>query len=146
MRCHADGRAGIAGFTLIEALVAIVVVSIAVVGSMEAFHSLARTQTKAHDTELMQRLAFEKYDEEIVLAQTTLSNSSGNFDDRNLQGYTWSMDVTSTSVNDLMAVKVTVSRDTDANMPGAPKGVASGLYYQVQATSGTAGGTPGGTG
>lgn len=131
-------------FTLIEALVAVVVVAIAVVGSMQAFRSLARAQVRAGDEETLQRLAFEKYDEEIATAPQQLANGSGDFSDRNLVGYSWNMDVSATSVNDLMAVTVTVTRDSDGNAPNVPKGIARGLYYQEQATS-AAGGTGGAT-
>ena len=133
-------------FTLIEALVAVVVVAIAGVGSMHAFSSLTRGERKAQEEEYLQRLAYEKYDEEIAIAQQTLSNSSGNFDDRNLQGYSWSMDVASTSINDLMSVTVSVSKDSDGISSSSPKGIARGLYYQQQATSGTTGAAAGGTG
>jgi prepilin-type N-terminal cleavage/methylation domain-containing protein len=123
------------GFTLIEALVAIVVVSIAIVGTMGGFRNLSHIESKSETSEYLQKLAYEKYDELIATAPTTLAATSGDFTDRNITGYSWALAVDTTSVTDLMAVTVTVTQDSLGNSASSPKGLARGLYYQTQTTS-----------
>jgi prepilin-type N-terminal cleavage/methylation domain-containing protein len=129
------------GFTLIEALVAVVILAIGIVGTMAGYQNLSRIESRSQQSELLQRLAYEKYDEEIATPQAQLAATSGDFGDRNLTGYTWALTVDPTSVTDLMAVTVTVTKDSDAGRSGGAKGVARGLYYQQQATAG-GGATP----
>ncbi len=128
------------GFTLIEALVAVVILAIGIVGTMAGYQSLARTESRAQTSEYLQRLALEKYDELIATAPTQLVATNGDFTDRNLTGYSWAMTIDTTSVTDLMAVTVTVTPDSSgSNSNTGPRGIARGLFYQTPSTTGSTG-------
>jgi len=98
------------GFTLIEALVAAVIVGIGVVGAMSGFAVITRTEVRLHESELMQRLAHAKLDELIATGQATQSGQSGDFSEQNLTGYTWSLSTQSTAVTNLNGITVTVTK------------------------------------
>lgn len=97
------------GFTLVEALVAIMLVGIGVVGAMRGFAVLGRTEASVRETERMQRLALQKYDELVGLGETTTAQS-GDFQDREETRYTWSLEVNPTGIENLDAVSLVVQR------------------------------------
>jgi prepilin-type N-terminal cleavage/methylation domain-containing protein len=123
------------GFTLIEALVATVIVGIGVVGTMAGFSVISRTEVRLHESELMQRLAHEKLDELIATGEATQSGQTGDFSDRNLTGYTWSLTTQSTSVTNLNGIVLTVTKGDGQD---AAKVTATTLLY-VHPTTTTGG-------
>jgi prepilin-type N-terminal cleavage/methylation domain-containing protein len=126
------------GFTLIEALVAVVIVAIGVGGVVGGFGALARIETRARHSEYMQKLALAKYDEMIATATSPIAAQSGDFSDWSITDYTWQLTVSSTTVNDLMEVQVTV---TPSNGAQTDKAVVTGLYYQAPTTTSSGGTT-----
>jgi prepilin-type N-terminal cleavage/methylation domain-containing protein len=120
------------GFTLIEALVAVVIVAIGVVGTLHGFQVISRTEMHAATSEQLQKLALDKYDELVGTAPTQIAAVSGDLSDRNLPDYTYELTVDQTSIQDLMALTVTVTKTND---PSGSKGVVHGLYYQLPQTN-----------
>ncbi len=131
------------GFTIYEALAAVAVFSIGGIASLSAIQSMARSESRARKTELLQRLAFDKYDELVSTGQATTAQE-GTFDDRNLSQYNWKLEVDTTSVDNLDAVTVTVTEGNDSQ--SSSKGVAEGLFYDTSTISSTGTNSTTGTG
>jgi len=131
-----------AGYSLIEAMVSVVVVGIAVVGCIAALSAMTRSEDRALTTEKMHRLASEKYDEIVATEDYVNTSLSGNFEDRGEPGYTWQVDVSPTGESNLDAVTVTVSKESGST--AEPVKVVGVMYVPQTTTSGTA--AAGGTG
>ena len=83
------------GFTLVEVLVATLLVAVAVTGVMSGISALTLAQSRARDADLLQRLAAQKINDLSILADPTTVGSSGDFSDRKLPGCDlWSADIT----------------------------------------------------
>lgn len=124
------------GFTLIEALAAIALLSIGIVGVLGGLSSLARGEARAREQELVQRLAIEKYDELVATAPDLAAPQNGDFEDRNLTGFRWESQSEPTGVENLEAITVTVTREPETNL--SPVGRASGLRFVPPVTTGAA--------
>ena len=128
------------GFTLVEALVSVVILGVGITGVTGALGEMTRARGRAMETERMQRLAFDKYDELIATVQYTTPSLSGDFTDRNEYRYTWHAELLETGTTNLESFAVYV----DSAAGGTTKTVkVTGLVY-VQPTTGT--GAGGGTG
>lgn len=122
-------------FTLIEAIVTVALVAIGVVGVVGGFQALTTSQTRAQETERMQRLAFQKYDEMIAVQGTASADLGGDFSDRGMPAYKWEASVQPTGVDNLDSVTVTVSRIKDS---AGPQAKAEGLIYTQPTATGAA--------
>ncbi len=138
-------RGSASGFTLIEALVSVALVAIGIASVLGGFASLTISQRKVRDTEKMQRLALQKYDEIVATDSLEATTLSGDFTDYGEDALQWSASVEPTGVENLMALTVTVeSRD---NPDSEPRQVISGTVYQSPDTgAGTPTGAPTGNG
>lgn len=122
------------GFTLIEALVSVALVAIGISTVIGGFASLTIGQRRMRDSERMQNLALQKYDELVATDSLEATSLSGDFSDYGAEQFLWSADVETTSVENLNALTVTVTaRD---NTDSEPKQVVSGTVF-VRAQSGT---------
>ena len=115
------------GFTLIESLAAAALLAVGITASMSALGAVAKEETKAREVDYVQGLAQQKYDELISTNQQVLASQTGDFSDRNIQGYTWNLDVETSQVNNLDTVSVTVQKQNPSSTD--PKGVAEGMIY-----------------
>ncbi len=114
------------GFTLIEALVSVVLVAVGVVGAMNALGQMTKADTQLRDRERVQRLAIQKYDELVGTGALTNASQSGDFKDRNIETYTWKADVIPSGTTNLDQIRVTVS---DPDDPKGPSAEFDGLRY-----------------
>lgn len=121
------------GFTLIEAMVTVALVAVGVVGVIGGFGALTASQTRAQESERMQRLAFQKYDELLATQGTTLTDLGGDFADQGQAGLKWEASVQPTGVENLDSITVTVSRMNDS---GGPLAQAEGLSFRPPAATG----------
>ncbi|MGV3618264.1 MAG: type IV pilus modification PilV family protein [Fimbriimonas sp.] len=129
---------GSRGFTLVEALAAILILTIGIVSVYGGLSSLTKAEARARAQDLVQRLADEKYEELISTEPDLSAPTSGNFEDRDLPDFTWEMESTPTGIENLQAITVRVEpRQPDDR---SPTGVASGVIYvpPVTTTSGAA--------
>lgn len=122
----------LAGYSLIEALVSMVVVGIALVGCISALSAMTRSEDRALMTEKMNRLAGEKFDEIIATEDYINTSLSGNFDDRGESGFTWQVEVNPTSESNLDSVTVTVSKESGSV---AQPVTITGLMYVPETTT-----------
>ena len=107
-------RRSTAGFTLLEVLVATVLVGLAVAGTLGGIRSLEAADAKAHDALLLRRLAVEKINDLRILPDPTQAGGAGDFSDRGYDDITWAADVEPTSVSNLDQVTITVTRGKDS--------------------------------
>jgi type II secretion system protein I len=101
------------GFTLVEALVAVAILTIGIVGAMGALGAMTRTEADARERETMQVLAAEKLEELLATGDAQNAMASGDFSDRQEDRYTWEADVQPTGVENLSALTVTVTKRRD---------------------------------
>jgi prepilin-type N-terminal cleavage/methylation domain-containing protein len=127
------------GFTLIEAMAAVLILSIGIVAVYGGMNSLTRAEARARDQDLVQRLADEKYEELISTEPDLSAPQNGNFDDRNLPDFNWEMESTPSGIESLQSITVRVEPRVANDQ--APTGLASGLVYVPPVTS-TTGATP----
>ncbi|MDR3689011.1 MAG: hypothetical protein P4L46_06500 [Fimbriimonas sp.] len=133
------------GFTLIEAIASIGLLTVGIVAVLGALGSVSRTESRARQISVMTSLAQHKYDELVATTLNLNSSQSGDFRDQNNTDYTWSASVDQTGVTNLVCVTVTVNPTADSSN-SAPIGRVSGLLYQPPTTSTTTSGTTTGGG
>jgi len=118
------------GFTLIEVLVATVLVAVGVTGTLSALSAMAQSKTRVQQSQLMQKLADDKLAEVIATGDAFNGTASGSFDGTDATGITWSSQDDSTGVENLDAITVTVKK-------GDREVTASTLIYRAPAATGT---------
>ena len=98
------------GFTLIEVLVTVVLVSVAVVGVLGGIRSIQAAGARARDADLMQRLASEKVGDIRLLSDPSTGGNAGDFSDRGHADITWTASVETTGAANVDKVTVTATR------------------------------------
>ena len=126
-------RRGRKGFTLIEALVAVVLAGIGVAGSIQGIAALTKAQAKSQEKEVMVRLAQAKFDELIAIGEAT--NIGGTFDDWGDPRYTWEAVVDTTGQESLSQLTVTIKSSADGR---SVEQSISGLVYEAPISTGAA--------
>jgi prepilin-type N-terminal cleavage/methylation domain-containing protein len=125
------------GFTLIEALVATVILGIGISAVLTAISSVTRAEARAREQDFVQLLAERKY-EELVATEADLSApTDGNFEDEGVFGYRWNMESADSGIEGLQSITVSVEPE-DALVTDV-FGEAVGLVYIPPTT--TVGGT-----
>lgn len=102
------------GFTLLEAMAAVVLLGIGIVGAMSANAQVIRNEDRARLTERMQRLAQTKLAELVATGQASTS-TDGDFTDQNQPGVTWNLEVNSSGITNLNNATLTVQESGSAN-------------------------------
>ena len=120
-------------FTLVEALAAVVILAVGVSSVLHGFTVLGRTELRMRTAEKLQRLAEDKYDELMATGQTSQSGLNGDFSDIGENGYSWSLDVEPSGVDNLNSVVVTVTPSRGSTQD---KAIAYGLQFVPPATAG----------
>ena len=95
------------GFTLIEALAAVVLLAIGIAGAMGAIATITRNESAARETERMQALAQAKL-AELVATGEAATATSGDFADDGQPDVTWTLENGSSGITDLNTVSLTV--------------------------------------
>jgi general secretion pathway protein I len=96
------------GFTLIEVLIAMVMVVVGMVLLSQAFSAGLRAVSVADRSSQAQLLAEQKISELEVLSFSSLQTDSGDFGD-DYPDYTWQTEVSSTDLDNMKKVILTVS-------------------------------------
>jgi hypothetical protein len=95
------------GFTLIEALVSVVLLSVGIVASLTAIGHMIKGEALMQEGERMRRLADEKLSE-LVATGEYLYLTEGDFADRSETRYTWTAELQPTGTENLQAFTVRV--------------------------------------
>jgi prepilin-type N-terminal cleavage/methylation domain-containing protein len=116
------------GFTLVEALVCVALISGGIAICMTTLSAISRAEIRVSDRETMQRLAVRKYDELIILGTLTSGELSGDFAEIGESRFQWRADRSQSSVGNLDVIRVDV----------APKGDSYAHATEVQGLLSTA--------
>ncbi len=98
------------GFTLIEALAAVLLLIVGVSSAMHGLGALSRAQRRAQENEDMQRLAIQKYDEILALGALNSGEASGDFREIGEDRFIWSARRMPTGYGNLDSIQVDVAR------------------------------------
>jgi Tfp pilus assembly protein PilV len=98
------------GFTLIEALVAAVLVSIGVVAIFGGIAALNRAESRARDADLLQSLALQKMNEMGTVTDPRTASTGGDFSDRGYPDATWDLDIEPSGTQNVDKITVTARR------------------------------------
>ena len=105
---------------------AVAITGVGVTAALGGLKALAQGDTRARQVELMQRLAFEKYEEVVATAEFKSAPLTSDFNDRNVPGYTFRVEAEPSATENLQIVRVTVAEADDA---GKLEGRATGLVF-----------------
>lgn len=129
------------GFTLVEAMVSVMLLAVGITSSLAAFAHLTAGWRQVQDSEAMAQLAYDKYDELVATGALTSDSLDGDFTDRGIDAYQWEASVENTGVDNLSALTVTVEARDAQSAPQSER--ISGLVFIPPApTQPTDGGTP----
>lgn len=98
------------GFTLIEVLVTVVLVSLAVVGVLGGIRSIQAAGARTRSADLLQRLVAEKAGDLKLQADPGAGASAGDFADRGHPDITWTLSAEATGTASLDKVTVTATQ------------------------------------
>jgi prepilin-type N-terminal cleavage/methylation domain-containing protein len=98
------------GFTLVEALVSVVIVSVGIGACLGTMGAIARAQSRAADTEEMQRLAVRKYDELTATNASGSSSDQGDFQELGEPRFVWRAQRSSADKAGLDELRIDVAR------------------------------------
>ena len=134
------------GFTLVEMIVATVILAVGIVGAAGAFNAATRASATASEIQIATMLAQQQLSQTETQAQGNLSggDTEGDFG-ADYPGYRWKQSVTATDYTNLFQVSVTV---TWGSAPGHEKTVTTYLVnvqqQQPSTTTSTSTGTASG--
>jgi prepilin-type N-terminal cleavage/methylation domain-containing protein len=97
------------GFTLVEALVAVILCGVGVVAAMQALASLQKTNINAVHAERLLRLATNKIEEIGVTSPITETPTDGDFTEDGAPDATYNIDIQVGSVDGTYVVTVTAT-------------------------------------
>jgi len=98
------------GFTLIEVLVTVVLVSVAVVGVLGGVRSIQAAGARARGADLLQRLVAEKVGDIRLLSDPATGGTAGDFADRGHAEISWTASAETTAAANVDKVTVTATR------------------------------------
>ncbi len=132
------------GFTVIEMVVATLILAIGVVGASTAFNAATKASTLAAETQTASLLAQQQLETTETQAAGQLSggDTEGDFG-ADYPGYHWKQSITSTDYTYLFQVAVTVSWGPN---PARERTVTTYMVNTQNNTSTTSGTSTGGTG
>jgi type II secretion system protein I len=130
-----------AGFTLVEMIVATVILAVGIVGAAAAFNSATRASAMASEIQIATMLAQQQLSQTETQAQGNLTggDTEGDFG-ADYPGYHWKQSISATDYTNLFQVSVTVSW---GKFPGHEKTVSTYLMNVQQQTSTSTGTTTG---
>ncbi len=85
---------------------------------MNSLSALAKAESRARDSEAMQRLALDKLAELVATGQAT-TPQNGDFQDRNEARFSWNSDVIPSGIQDMNVVTVTVQSQSNPDQKQA---------------------------
>lgn len=98
------------GFTLVEMLVTVMLVSIAIVGVLGTIRVISASDLRAREADLLQRLAVLKLNEMGPVTDPQTADNKGDFTDQGYSDVTWQVEVVPSATENLDEITVTVAR------------------------------------
>jgi Tfp pilus assembly protein PilV len=126
------------GFTFIEVLVTVVLVTVGIVAAMGGIRAVSQAEVKSQTADLLQNLAAEKLNELTLTIDPTQNGTAGDFSDRGHPDITWNLQIQTTALANVDEATVTATRGRDS------QSLATQIYVPPTTTTatGTAGATP----
>jgi general secretion pathway protein I len=124
------------GFTLIEVLVALVVVSLGMLGAIEAVNQSITTSTYLRDKSMAQWVAMNKLTEARLQAAVPAVDKTSGDAEMAGQKYRWTLTVTKTPVPTMLRLDVTISPpegDDTSSLASATGFYSASIARQSQA-------------
>lgn len=115
------------GFTMIEVLVATVLLGLGITMGFSALSSMTRTELRVRQVEKMNLLAVQKLNEVIAYGNIANQQTDGSFSDSGDPDYKWRMDTTASGTDNVATVRITV--ETSNNKTSDPTASANGLIF-----------------
>lgn len=100
------------GFTLLEVMVATVILAVGLSMGLGAIASMTSLETRARETEHLNRLAVEKLHEVLAIGDVNNQQTEGTFDDYNEPDYKWTMEVAPSGTTNVDTVRITVEKSS----------------------------------
>lgn len=123
------------GFTLVEALVSIVLLGVGITSVMGGLSAMAKNQTRTRQVELLNQLLVQKFDEITATEDVFNGTTGGDFSAEGHPEIQWNAEVNTTGTTDLSAVTLTAEIGTTTSAR------YTGLIYRQPAETTTTGGT-----
>lgn len=98
------------GFTLIEMLVTVVLVSIAIVSVLGGIRAISAADLRAREADLLQRLAVLKLNEMGPVTDPQTADNKGDFTDQGYPDVSWTLEVVPSGTENLNELTVTTTR------------------------------------
>jgi prepilin-type N-terminal cleavage/methylation domain-containing protein len=124
---YAQARKGNFGFTLIEVMVATVLLGLGIALGFGALSSMTRTELRIREVEKMNLLAVQKLGEVLATGNIANQQTDGTFQDSGEPNYKWTLDTVATGTENLATARITVQ--TTAGKSTDPVTTASGLVF-----------------
>lgn len=102
---------GSRGFTLLEVLVAGIIVAIGIAALMSGFGALSQSQRRMIERETVERLAQSKL-KELVATREYDSVTEGDFSLEGLEEYSWEVTLEESGIENVQYLRLTVSFGT----------------------------------
>lgn len=135
------GRRKEQGFTVVEVMVASLLMVTAVVVVLGGIRAIQRANVHAANMSLLQRLASEKLEDAVASGDVTTYGSQGDFSDRGYSDATWTLNIQNSSATNVDEMTVTATRGKDTQT------LNQYVYIQpATTTTGTGTGATGGGG
>jgi Tfp pilus assembly protein PilV len=106
--------ARVASFTLVEVMVATMLVAVAVMGVFGGIKALGAADARARSADLLQGLAAEKLNDVKILSDPGADGNQGDFSDRGYPGVTWTVDAQPSGATNVDQVTVTASQGRES--------------------------------
>lgn len=126
------------GFTVVEVMVASLLMVTAVVVVLGGVRAIQRANVHAANMSLLQRLASEKLEDAVASGDVTTYGSQGDFSDRGYSDATWTLNIQNSSATNVEEMTVTATRGKDTQ--------TLNQYVYIQPSTTTTGTTGTGTG
>ncbi|MHB9023282.1 MAG: type IV pilus modification PilV family protein [Armatimonadota bacterium] len=110
---RSNGQSGARGITLLEVIVAMVILSIGIAGTLQAFSACMRTSKAAETYTLAASLAQQAISEMARQPALEAGEYSGTFAEPD-EDYSWTADVLQANSDGLLPVRVTVTWGPEA--------------------------------
>jgi len=115
------------GFTLIEVMVATVLLGLGIAMGFSALSSMTKTELRLREKEKMNLLAVQKLDEIMALGDVANQQTDGDFSEFGEPNYKWTMDTQPSGTDNVSTVRVIVTTNDDKTSD--PTSSASSLIF-----------------
>lgn len=124
------------GFTLVEVIVATALLGIGIAFSMGALGAMTATENKVRMSEKLNRLAVLKLEQVLAEGNIETAQTDGDFQDFNEPGFSWTLAVAPSGIENVDTIIVTVENDRGYSTD--PVGRATSLsFIPPETTEGT---------